>query len=146
MKYDLSNKVQVIKFDAWVKRVKEKEKFVNGNVIHPMRSDQQNKYFHVLVGYFSSEYGETTEYVKQTIFKKWVNKEIFKTEYANKKTGEIREEWRSSADLSTGELTLAIERFRDYASKEANIYLPEPNEDEFLRHCETEIERQKQYL
>lgn len=100
---------------------------------------------HVLFGFFAAEYGETMDYIKQEMFKKIVNPEIFKTEYANKVTGEVRVAWRSTSDLDTGELTIAIDRFRDYASKEAGIYLPEPNEEDFLKSCEIEIERTKQY-
>ncbi len=146
MKFDLENIVDVQKYRFASERFIKAKKFVELKAINPVRSSQQNKYLHVLVAYFASEYGETADYVKQTIFKKVVNKEIFRTEYANKKTGEVREEWRSSAELDSGELTMAIDRFRDYASKEAGIYLPSPDEVSFLKSCEVEIARNKQYL
>ena len=146
MKYDLENTVDVQKYRFRSEQLIKDKKFVELKAINPLRSSQQNKYLHVLVSYFATEYGETSDYVKQTIFKKVVNKEIFRTEYANKKTGEVREEWRSSAELDSGELTMAIDRFRDYASKEAGIYLPSPDEVSFLKSCEVEIARNKQYL
>lgn len=146
MKYDLKNKFDLVKFNSRSDKLKKDEKFVELKVIHPTRSDQQNKYFHVLVGFFAAEYGETLEHVKQEMFKKIVNRKLFLTEYVNKVTGELREAWRSSKDLDTGEMTIAIERFRNYASKEAGIYLPEPNEEDFLRSCEIEIEKNKHYL
>lgn len=112
------------------------------------RTIRQNRYEHLLFSWFALEYGETKEYVKQVIFKQWVNPEIFKTEYVNEKTGEIREAWRSTADLDTKEKTLAIDRFRDYSSKEAGIYLPEPRDLVSLQEMEIELSKQssKQYV
>ncbi|MBS9774729.1 MAG: hypothetical protein KGV59_06195 [Tenacibaculum sp.] len=102
------------------------------------RTLKQNKYLHLILGWFAWEYGETMEYIKQEVFKKVVNAEIFKSEYVNKKTGEIRDSWRSTAELDSKEMTIAIDRFRDYASKEAGIYLPQP--DDLIHLNEIEIE------
>ncbi len=110
------------------------------------RTIQQNKYIHLLFTWFAIEYGETIEYVKQVIFKQLVNPELFKTEYVNRKTGEVRESWKSTADLDTKQMTLAVDRFRNYASKEAGIYLPEADEREFLENIEQEVERYKEYI
>ena len=43
-------------------------------------------------------------------------------------------------------MTTAIERFRNYASKEAGIYLPEPGELAMLQQIENEIKKNEQYL
>lgn len=110
------------------------------------RSIRQNKYLHLILGWFALEYGETIDYVKQEIFKKQINPEIFRTEFINKKTGEIRDAWKSSAVLDTGQMTLAIDRFRDYSAKEAGIYLPEPKDLIYLQQIENELENNKQYL
>lgn len=141
MKYDLTNLVDKQRFKDKSNKLFEEKAFVELRKILPVRTHQQNKYMHVLFAYFAIEYGETTEYVKQVFFKQVVNKEIFKTEHVNPVTGAVREEWRSTKVLDTGELTIAIDRFRDYASKEAGIYLPEPHEEEFLRSCEVEISK-----
>jgi hypothetical protein len=146
MKYDLAGPIDVQKFKVRTENVLNKKYFVELKRILPARSNQQNRYLHLLLSYFASEYGEMDSYVKQVMFKQIVNPEIFKTEFINFKTGEVRQDWKSTAELTTGELTTAIDRFRDYASNEAGIYLPEPNEDEFLRFCEVEIERNKQYI
>lgn len=103
------------------------------------RSGQQNRYLHLILGWYAWEYGETLEYIKQEVFKKQINKVIFETERVNRKTGEIRIDWRSTADLNTKELTTAIDRFRDYASKEAGIYLPEPNDLVHLQDIEKQL-------
>jgi len=146
MKFDLSNDIDIIKLNHRLAKMIENKSFVELKKINPVRSNQQNRYLHVLLGYFAVEYGEQLDYIKQVFFKELINPEIFKTEYTNPKTGEVRDSWRSTADLDTKELTLAIDRFRDYASKEAGIYLPEPDEEQFLKSCEIEIEKQKQYI
>lgn len=71
---------------------------------------------------------------------------IFKTDHINRKTGEIRDSWKSINDLDSAKMTTAIERFRNYSSKEFGLYLPEPNEEEFLEEIEKQIENFKQWL
>jgi len=141
MKYDLTNPVDKQRFKDKSNKLFEEKAFVELRKILPIGTNQQKKYAHVLFAYFAIEYGETAEYIKQFFFKQVVNKEIFKTEHINTVTGVARVEWRSINDLDTKELTIAIDRFRDYASKEAGIYLPEPHEEEFLRSCEVEISK-----
>lgn len=106
----------------------------------------QLKYAHLIMSWFAWEYGETTEYIKLEYFKKLVNPETFEFEFINKKTGEIRIDYKSLANISKEEMTLCINRFRDYSSKEAGIYLPEPNDLVMMRQIELEIENNKQYL
>lgn len=110
------------------------------------RTLQQNKYLHLLLGWFALEYGETLEYVKQKMFKVAVNPDIFETTYTNPKTGESRKDIRSTSNLSTVELTQAIDRFRNWSSNEAGIYLPEANEDKFLSEIEIELYKKREYL
>ena len=112
----------------------------------PVRSVSQNAYLHMIIGWFAIEYGETIEYVKRMMFKKLVNPKIFIFERENKKTGEKRKELRSSADLDSREMTTAIDRFRDYSSKEFGVYLPEAGEMDFLNEIKTQIENNKNYL
>jgi hypothetical protein len=143
MKYNLNNSVSVAKFEFRVKQLLKEKAFVELKKINPIRSNQQNKYLHVLISYFASEYGEQIDYIKQYMFKEIVNPEIFKTEYVNKVSGEVRESWRSTAEIDSGEMTIAIERFRDFASKEAGIYLPGPKEEEFIKHCIEEVSKNR---
>tara|TARA_R110000850_G_scaffold183723_2_gene309319 strand:+ start:659 stop:1099 length:441 start_codon:yes stop_codon:yes gene_type:complete len=112
----------------------------------PVRSVSQNAYLHLIIGWFAIEYGETIDYVKRMIFKKLVNPEIFIFERENTKTGEKRKELKSSAILDSREMTNAIDRFRDYSSKEFGVYLPEAGEIDFLNEIKTQIENNKNYL
>ncbi|CVK17195.1 hypothetical protein Ga0061079_12010 [Apibacter mensalis] len=110
------------------------------------RSLSQNNYLYLLLGFFALEYGDTLEYIKLEIFKKKVNRDLFKTEFINRKTGEIRESWKSTASLNTKEMTTAIERFRNYSAKEYGFYLPEPKDLIFLNEIRIQIENNKEYL
>lgn len=111
----------------------------------PRRSNQQNAYLHVILGYFAMETGNTLEWVKQQYFKKLVNADIFIREQEDKWLGRMKV-LRSSAELDSSEMTTAIDRFRNWASSEAGVYLPSANEDEMLALMEVEIARYKQYL
>ncbi|TDO66945.1 hypothetical protein EV143_1362 [Flavobacterium chryseum] len=106
----------------------------------------QLKYAHLIMSWFAWEYGEKLEYIKLEYFKKLVNPSIFEYEFVNRKTAECRIEYKSLSDLTKDELTLAIDRFRDYASKEAGIYLPEPKDSIYLRDIEIQIKNNEQYL
>lgn len=111
----------------------------------PRRSNQQNAYLHVILGYFAMETGNTLEWVKQQYFKKLVNADIFIREQEDKWLGRMKG-LRSSADLDSAEMTTAIDRFRNWSSSEAGIYLPSANEEDMLSLMEIEISRYKQYL
>ena len=111
----------------------------------PRRSNQQNAYLHVILGYFAMETGNTLEWVKQQYFKKLVNADIFIREQEDKWLGSMKV-LRSSADLDSAEMTTAIDRFRNWSSSEAGIYLPSANEEDMLSLMEIEISRYKQYL
>lgn len=107
----------------------------------PKRTIQQNRYLHLILGWFAFETGYTPEEVKQYIFKQIVNPEIF----YDGEIGEIVavQRWRSTADLDTKELTTAIDKFRDYSSAEAGIYLPEPKDLAILQDIEIELKNNK---
>lgn len=112
----------------------------------PIRSLNQNRYLHLVLSWYALEYGETLEYIKQEIFKKQVNKSIFEYEYVNRVTGETRMEYRSTADLDSAELSMAIDRFRDFSVKQAGIYLPEPKDLVFLQEIQIQITNNQHYL
>lgn len=105
------------------------------------RTYSQNNYLHLILGWFALEYGETLDYVKQEIFKKEVNWNLFKTEFINYQTGEVRDDWKSTAKLTKAELSEAIERFRNYSAKNMNLYLPEPKDLTHLDEIANELEK-----
>lgn len=139
MIFNASNEFDIQRAKERLGYLIEKKKTFEITEKKPKRTYSQNNYIHLLFEWFALEYGETPEYVKQEIFKKLVNPQIFLTEYVNYKTGEVREAWRSTADLNTKEMTTAIDNFRDYASKEAGIYLPTPDDLISLNEIERQV-------
>ena len=111
----------------------------------PIRSIPQNSYLHLILSWFALEYGETLHYVKQNIFKAIVNPDLFVYQRVNRRRGKSRMDLRSTAELDSSQMTLAIDRFRAYSVKNG-IYLPEAGEIDNLNHIHTEIENKKTYL
>lgn len=137
MIYNTSNLVERQKAITRIKKLLENKAVIEITEKKPTRTIKQNRYLHLILGFFASETGYTLEEVKQEIFKKIVNPALFYE-------GEIGEivtiqRWRSTADLDTLEMTQAIEKFRDYSSAEAGIYLPSPDEKDFLLQIEIEL-------
>ena len=109
------------------------------------RSLSQNSYLHVCLAYFASEFGYDLETVKYDIFKRTVNSEIFARERENRNGLRVTY-MRSTRDLDTGEMTTAIDRFRNWSASEAGLYIPEPNEQEALLEVEKQIAMYEKYL
>lgn len=105
------------------------------------RTYSQNNYIHLLFGYFSLQTGYTPQEVKQDIFKKIVNPEMFYEGEKEKIPGVKIEQWRSTADLNTKEMSQCTEKFLDYSAREVGIRLPEPDDLVFLREIEVELSR-----
>lgn len=122
-----------------------KEKKVELTEKREKRTLSQNNYLHLILSFFCIETGNKLEFVKQEYFKKLVNPDIFILEKDDKFLGRVQV-LRSSAEVNTKEMTVAIDRFRDWSSQEAGIYLPEANEEEFLRHIQNEVERHRQWI
>lgn len=112
---------------------------------HPQRSLAQNSYLHTALAYFASEYGVTADEAKVDYFKRLVNPDIFVRSRVNKKGKEVKF-LRSTRDLSKDEMSLAISRFRDWSSAEAEIYIPSGEEYEYLTYCRQQIDKNKEYL
>ncbi len=112
---------------------------------HRQRSSSQNAYLHVVLGYYASEFGYTIEEVKQDIFKRKVNKDIFEVERVNRRGEKVRR-LRSSRDLDVQEMTHAIERFRNWSSAVAGLYIPAANETEALFAAQQQMEQYEEYL
>lgn len=145
MIYDTSNPLDKANFLLRAKKLAESGKVIELTEKKPRRSLPQNKYLHVLLAYFGTQTGNTLEWVKQQYYKKLVNPDLFIREKEDKYLGRIKV-LRSSADLDTSEFSLSVERFRNWASQEAGIYLPSADEYIIIQQMEIEIERNKEYL
>ena len=127
MLLDLSKTFEAKKAEVKLKSLIDKGAKIELTEKTGSRSTSQNSYLHAVLTIFAVEYGERLEYVKQHIFKSVVNTEIFLTEYVNVKTGEVREDLKSSKDISKHEMNTSIERFRNFAS-ENGIYIMDADE------------------
>ena len=84
MLYDLSNPLQAEQFKSRSALLVKNGKIVELTEKKPIRTDRQNRYLHLILGYFASETGNTLEYVKQKYFKILCNKDIFIKEVSDK--------------------------------------------------------------
>lgn len=111
----------------------------------PKRTGFQNNYLHLILSYFALEFGYTKDEVKLDIFKRLVNKEIFEVERIDKR-GNRRLSLRSTAELSTDEMSKAIERFRNYSASEAGLFLPSPSDIGHIKFIESQVTNNDLYL
>ena len=143
--FNLSNPLDNANFLLRAKKLAESGKIVELTEKKPRRSLPQNKYLHVILAYFGTQTGNTTEWVKQQYYKKLVNPDLFIREKEDKYLGRIKV-LRSSADLDTAEMSLSVDRFRNWATQEAGIYIPSADEAMLIQQMEIEIERNKEYI
>lgn len=144
MLYDLRNPLDRERFKRRCNALYQKQGIVDLSE-KTQRSIQQNRYAHLIMSYLAMETGNTLDYVKEVFYKRAANKELFLREKEDEILGKV-EYLRSSADLSKEEMTLSIDRFRDWSSQTAGIYLPAANEQEFLASIEYELSKYKQWV
>jgi hypothetical protein len=145
MTYDLSNPLQKENFLLRVNKLIEKNTIVELKEKKGVRTLSQNSYLHTCISYFAAMTGNTPDYVKREYFKILCSPDIFIREKDDKFRGHIKF-LRSTAELDTAEATLAIERFRNWASSEGGIYIASPDEHRMVQLMEIEIERNKDFI
>lgn len=144
MLYDLKNPLDRERFKRRCNALFKKQGIVELSE-KTIRSNQSNRYLHLLLGYLAIETGNTLEYVKEVFYKRTANKDIFVRIKDDELLGQT-EYLRSSASLSQEEFSTSIDRLRDWSSQVAGIYLPSPNEEQFLASIEVEMSRYKQWI
>ena len=145
MIFNLKNEYEVPKLKDYVNRLFREHAVVEVKKKLPNRTLAQNSYLHLLLGYFASEYGCSLEEVKIDYYKRTCNRDLFERKTINKKGKEVTY-LRSSAELTTSEMTLSIDRFRNWSASVAGIYLPAANEQQMLIYAQQEIERNKEFI
>ena len=130
-----------------IEKQKAKERFdklINKNCTFeltekkPNRTIKQNSYLHLILGWFSIELGYNISESKE-LFKR-LNKDVF--EYHK---GKLKF-FKSSANLDTSELTKCIDKFRTWSSLNAGVYLPGPDEKDFLNEIDKQIKNKREFL
>ena len=145
MIYNLSNDFDKQRFKVRCNALYKQGGVVDLTAKKEQRTIPQNRYLHLILGWFAIETGNTLGFVKQEYFKRYINPDLFVVEIEDKHLGKVSV-LRSSRDLNTAEMTTAIERFRNWSSAEAGVYRPSPDEQAFLQSIEIEMLRQKEYL
>lgn len=145
MIYNLSNDFDKQRFKVRCNALYKQGGVVDLTAKKEQRTIPQNRYLHLILGWFAIETGNTLGFVKQEYFKRHINPDLFVVEIDDKHLGKVSV-LRSSRDLNTAEMTTAIERFRNWSSAEAGVYLPSPDEQASLQSIEIEMLRQKEYL
>lgn len=144
MLYDLKNPLDQERFKRRCNAL-----FIKQGIVElsekTIRSNQSNKYLHLLLGYLAIETGNTLDYVKEIFYKRVANKDIFVREKEDEIVGRT-EYLRSSASLSQDEFSESIDRLRNWSSQTAGIYLPSPNEEQFLASIEVEMSKYRQWI
>ena len=144
MLYDLKNPLDKERFKRRCNALFKKQGIVELSE-KTVRSNQQNRYLHLLCGYLAMETGKSLEYVKEVFYKRAANKDIFVRIKDDELLGQT-EYLRSSASLSQEEFSVSIDRLRDWSSQVAGIYLPSPNEEQLLASIEVEMSKYKQWI
>ena len=120
----------------------------NGSIVEltdkSRRTLTQNRYIHVCIGTVAAETGNDFETIKQEIFKRRVNPDIFVEEKDDPALGHIST-LRSSRFISKEDMSTAIDRFRKFAS-ELGIYLPDGSDLALIEQMEYELSRVEKYL
>ena len=130
--FNLKNEYDILKFKAYVNKLFQERAVVEVRKKLPNRTLAQNSYLHLLLGYFGSEYGCSLDEAKIDFYKRTCNRDLFERKTVNK--------------LTTGEMTLSIDRFRNWSASVAGIYLPAANEQQMLIYAQQEIERNNEFI
>lgn len=119
-----------------------------GSVVEYTRKEQrtnnQNRYLHLVLGAVAIETGNDLEFTKQQYFKKLVNPDLFVLEKEDRLAGKV-EVLASSRDLTVEQMSTAIDRFKRWAA-ENGIYIPDPEDAARLQEIEIEMARLSRYL
>lgn len=136
--------MQKEQFKARSARLAESGKIVELTEKKPKRTLNQNAYLWLLIGYWATQTGYTKD-ESESIYKE-INKDIYfvDKEIAGEKVRYIRHTY----ELDTREMSLSIERWRNWAvmNEAFSVYLPAPNEERLIQLMEIEVERMKSYL
>ena len=145
MIFNLDNEFERSSYKEYVNAQYKKGGIVEVIRKNAKRSLAQNAYLHLILGLYASEFGYTLEEVKYDIFKRKINADIFKKVRRNRRGEEVTY-MRSTTDLDKAEMTLAIDRFRNYSSAEAGLYIPAPDEHQALLYAQQQVEKYKEFI
>jgi hypothetical protein len=140
MLYNLANPLQAESFKLRCKRLIEAKCAVELKS-KKVRTLASNRYLHVTISYVAGFLGETTDYVKRNYFKLCANRDLFLRTRHDNIVGREVQYLRSSSQLTTEEMSIAIDRWRDFSAQTIGLYIPSPEERELVFQMEIEVGR-----
>ncbi|MCD8302578.1 MAG: hypothetical protein LUC44_06120 [Prevotellaceae bacterium] len=108
------------------------------------RTLRQNSYLWVTLAYWGAQTGYRKDEA-EAVFKH-VNRDTFRRTMT---IGGVEVEYvRHIAELDTAEMSLAIDRWRDWAARNEDfpVYIPSPDEKDGIAEMEYEVSRAERYL
>jgi len=99
------------------------------------RTNDQNAYLHVIFGKIGLELGYTIEEVK----------DVFKQKFLTYEKNGYKFTYKTSS-LDTKEMTVFIDRIRNYCAKELSMYIPAPHEYQMLDQLRNELIEKAEWL
>ncbi len=111
---------------------------------NPVRTLSQNNYLFLTLGYWGTQTGYTKDEAEARY--KQVNRDIYYT--TRTIAGEETLYIRHTYELDTAEMTLSIERWRNWAAANdaCPVYIPAPEDASLVAAMKMEVERHKHYL
>lgn len=146
MLYNLSSPLDAQNARARLELLIRRGAFAELTEKKPKRTTSQNSYLHLCLGYFASQTGNTLEWVKKYYYKCHCNRELFVREKMDAVLGRMVKYMRSSADLTTEEMSVSIDRFRNWALVEGGVAIPDATSEAEIMAMQIEVERYRQYL
>lgn len=147
--FNLDNDWDVVRADEYYAKLKAERGWISLGKKHGKRNMAQNNYYHYILDYFAARYGCTASFAEQKYMKDLCNPGIFQKTIVNDQGDEVVVD-RSSKELSVGEMSLAIKRFRNWAAAEGRIYIPYKNDiensDDIANSMDQVIERAKDFI
>lgn len=134
MKFNLSKEGSADKARVYLDKLIEHKSKCEVKKINPNRSISQNAYLHVLFNLWGQEFGYFLSEAKQEI--KEAIGYTYTKQVVNPATGEIivKKYLSETHKMDSRELTIFIDKFRDYSSANCGLYLP--TSKEFLQERE----------
>lgn len=138
MRYNLKNETEYKEASDFLSLSFMNDKTVEIKVVRPQRSLKANAYYHLLLNICGIEWGYSMQEMK-ILHKRDISPSIF-IYFKNDSPFT-----KSSADLTSKELSDSIEQLKKYAA-EQSLVLPEPSDDEALRYWEKQIESNRRFI
>lgn len=144
MLYDLTKDFDKERFKKRVNSLYSKSRIVEVKDL-TNRSLRQNAYLHTILSFFAYEIGETMQYVKDSYYKRHCNSDLFVVKKFDSRLNQEIQYVKSSSELSKEEMTMSIQRFRDFASQQG-VYIPSADEHKYVNDMALIVEQNKNWI